>query len=273
MMIDTTTAAAVEHAVRTVAREDILPYFGRLETTHIAEKSPGDLVTVADRQAEAELTRHLTGILGGSVVVGEESVGDDSGTLELLRGDDPVWIIDPIDGTHNFTTDSPRFSVLVALAHRGQLLASWSYAPVLDWMAVAIAGQGSTVDGQRVQVRPAPPSLQYLDVCTTMPRLWTPEHRASMNALCHNGVSLSYFDTSGLEYVECAAGRRTAMLMNWEHVWDHAAGVLLQQEAGGVVVGADGAPFRLAGGNALPLIAAPDAATAAALHVAYAGLT
>ncbi len=53
-------------------------------------------------------------------------------------------------------------------------------------------------------------------------------------------------------------------------MWDHAAGVLLLAEAGGVTVGADGAPFRVSGGNALPLVAATDAALAAAVQAAYA---
>jgi fructose-1,6-bisphosphatase/inositol monophosphatase family enzyme len=182
-----------------------------------------------------------------------------------------VWIIDPIDGTHNFASDSPRFSTLVALAEGGELLASWSYAPALDWMATARLGAGAYVDGERLRVSPAPSSLRYFDVCTTMPRWWSPQQRTGMNALCRAGISLAFFDTSGLDYVECAAGRRGAMVLTWELIWDHAAGALLQAEAGGVLCGADGAPLRLAGGNRLPLIAAPDAATAAALHAAYAG--
>jgi fructose-1,6-bisphosphatase/inositol monophosphatase family enzyme len=86
-------------------------------------------------------------------------------------------------------------------------------------------------------------------------------------------VSLAFFDTTGLDYVEVAAGRRSVMIMPWEHAWDHAAGVLLLAEAGGVTCGADGAPFRVAGGNALPLVAAPDPALAALVHATYASRT
>jgi fructose-1,6-bisphosphatase/inositol monophosphatase family enzyme len=268
-VVDAAMTAEVERVIRAVARDQILPYFGRLEAGQIAEKSPGDLVTVADRAAEEALTEALTRMVPGSVVVGEEAVADDSTTLHRLTGDAPVWIIDPVDGTRNFADSSPRFSTLVTLAERGELLASWSYAPALNFMATAVRGCGSYVDGDRIRARPAPPTLRYLDVTTTMPRWWTPAQRAGMNALGHHGVSLSYFDTSGLEYVECASGRRTAMVLTWELVWDHAAGVLLVNEAGGVVCAADGAPFRVAGGNALPLIAAPDAGCAARLHTAY----
>ena len=269
-MIDEATMAEVERQIRRVAAERILPYFGRLNPDHIAEKTPGDLVTIADRGAEEDLTETLTRLIPGSVVVGEEGVADDPATLDRLRGDAPVWIIDPVDGTHNFASDSARFSTLVALADRGDIVASWSYAPALDWMAVARLGGGAFVDGERVRVRAVDPGLRHLDLLTTVPRWWTPRQRAGMNALGRAGVALGFFDTSGLEYVQIASGRRSAMVLTWELVWDHAAGVLLLAEAGGVTCGTDGAPFQIAGGNALPLVAAADAGLAEAIHAAYA---
>jgi fructose-1,6-bisphosphatase/inositol monophosphatase family enzyme len=272
-VIDEDVAAQVEREIRTVARDRILPYFGRLGTADVREKAPGDLVTAADRGAEEALTEALTRILPGSVVVGEEAVGDDPTVLRRLAGDDPVWIIDPVDGTHNFTQDSPRFTTLVTLAEQGELVASWTFAPALGRMATARRGGGAFVDGERVRVRTVPAELSYLDVCTTMPRHWSAEQRAGINALSRDGISLAFFDTSGLEYVEIAAGRRSVMVMPWQHPWDHAAGVLLLAEAGGVTCGADGAPFKVAGGNALPLVAAPDPELAALVQATYASGT
>jgi fructose-1,6-bisphosphatase/inositol monophosphatase family enzyme len=105
-----------------------------------------------------------------------------------------------------------------------------------------------------------------------MPRWWTPQHRAHMTALGRAGCALCFFDTSGLEYIELARGRRSVTVVTWDLVWDHAAGLLLHAEAGGVAVGVDGAPYRLAGGNALPLILAPSQRSAAAvLEVLAAG--
>jgi fructose-1,6-bisphosphatase/inositol monophosphatase family enzyme len=60
------------------------------------------------------------------------------------------------------------------------------------------------------------------------------------------------------------------MIVTWENPWDHAAGLLLHAEAGGVALTAAGEPFQLAGGNALPLVVAPDAATATSVHAAMA---
>ncbi|GAA3224046.1 inositol monophosphatase family protein [Actinocorallia longicatena] len=257
----------ISEIIRSVAATEVIPRFGALVEGDIVEKAPGDLVTVADRAAETALTGRLTALLPGSVVVGEEAVAADPAILGLIDGDAPVWIIDPIDGTHNFVSGSPRFATLVALAHHGELLASWTYAPVYDLLATATKGGGAFVDGERVTTGPGG-GLRFLDVAISPPRWLTDAQRATYNALAAHGVSLSFFDTSGLQYIELAAGRRTAMVCGWEYPWDHAAGLLLHAEAGGVTLTADGSPFRLSGGNTLPFVCAPDAATALAVHTA-----
>ena len=269
-MFSARDADEVDRIVRTVADQEIMPRFGRLTAADIGEKAPGDLVTVADRAAEEALSVALSNLMPGSVVVGEEAVGADARVLDALAGDAPVWVIDPIDGTHNYAYDNPRFATLVALCHRGELLASWTYAPALDLMATARVGAGAYVNGVRVRVASPPSGLRYLDLCTAQQKWWTAADRGRFNAMCRAGVSLCFFDTSGLEYIELATGRRAAMVLTWEFPWDHAAGLLLHAEAGGVSMARDGRRFTLAGGNALPFVVAPDEACAAALHATFA---
>jgi fructose-1,6-bisphosphatase/inositol monophosphatase family enzyme len=269
-VIDSHTVSAVERIIRDVAGREILPRFGRLTAADITEKAPGDLVTVADRRAEEALSAQLTAIVPGSVVVGEEAVSADAGVMDMLAGPAPVWIVDPIDGTHNFVADNARFTTLVALADRGRLVASWTYAPVLNIMATATAGGGAYVDGRRARVRSAPTDLAHLDVTTPQQKWWNPEQQRQFNALSRHDVAWSFFDTSAFEYIELACGRRTAMVLTWEFPWDHAAGLLLHAEAGGVTTTRDGAPFCLTGGNALPFVCAPTEACAALIHAALA---
>jgi fructose-1,6-bisphosphatase/inositol monophosphatase family enzyme len=269
-VIDNNGMAEVEQVIRDVAEREILPWFGQLTAADISQKAPGDLVTVADRGAEAALAATLTTIVPGSVVVGEEAVGADADVLTMLGGSAPVWIVDPIDGTHNFVANNARFTTLVALAHQGELIASWTYAPVLNVMATALAGRGAYVDGRRARVRAAPPNLVHLDVTTPQQKWWTADQRLQFNRLSHHDVAWSFFDTSAFEYIELACGRRTAMILTWEYPWDHAAGLLLHAEAGGVTLTREGMPFRLTGGNALPFVSAPDAACAERIHAALA---
>ncbi len=265
-MIDTKGQLEVERVLRSVADEEVLPRFRHLSRAQISEKSPGEIVTVADRAAEAALGAALTAIVPGSVVVGEESVSTDPDVLHALAGADPVWIIDPIDGTEAYVNGNPRFTMLVALADRGRLVASWTYGPALGVLATATDGGGAFINGVRARVRPAGPGLRDLDVVTPQPRWWTDRTRTQINDLCRSGIALSFFDTSGLEYLRLAAGRRTAMVVTWEHVWDHAAGLLLNAEAGGVDAAVDGRSFDLTGTNALPLVIAPSREVAGEIH-------
>jgi hypothetical protein len=88
---------AVEKLIRSVAAEQIMPRWQHLLQEQINEKTPGDLVTIADKEAEARLTEALAGLIPGSRVVGEEAVSADP---RLLDGLDQgcVWLVDPLDG-------------------------------------------------------------------------------------------------------------------------------------------------------------------------------
>lgn len=249
-----------------VAEQDILPRWRRLEPGDVREKAPGDFVTVADRAAEEHLGRLLTSALPGSAVVGEEAVAYDQGILRLLDGDRPVWVIDPIDGTKNFVKGRTDFATLVALLHRGQIVASWTYGPATGRTGTALAGHGAFIDGERAATSVASAELSALTVATSRPSWWTPQQRWHMTNLQAEGVRIESFANSGLEYLNLAAGTRTAMLLYWDNIWDHAAGLLLCSEAGGAVIAADGGTFRLSGATPLPFVAAADAATATALQ-------
>jgi fructose-1,6-bisphosphatase/inositol monophosphatase family enzyme len=271
-MISVDGVAEVEHIIRRVNDQAIVPRFRSLGADQVAMKGPMDPVTVADREAEQLLTEALTAFLPGSVVVGEEAVSDDPAGLAALTGDAPVWIIDPLDGTRNFIAESARFSTLVALAHRGELVASWTHAPILGLTGTALAGHGAWVNGARVSTAAATGrSLTGIDVATSHPVWWPAGYGRAVDDLRTGGVEVVYYDSAGLEYLDVAAGKRTAMILTWEHCWDHAAGLLMVAEAGGHSATLDGGPFRLAGGNQLPFFVTADAGAADALRALLGG--
>ncbi|WP_329284638.1 inositol monophosphatase family protein [Streptomyces sp. NBC_00691] len=252
----------VEEAVRKAAAAEIMPRFRQLAADDIVEKNgPHDLVTVADRAAEAHLTESLTALLPGSVVVGEEAVHADPAVYDALRGDAPVWIVDPVDGTRQFVHGDPGFCTLVALARHGELLASWTYAPALDEFAVAVRGRGATLNGLPLHAgSPAPGEV--LEVATSHPDYTTPDQKRALLGLVAEGIAPRPCGSAGLEYLAVARGALAATAFSWEYAWDHAAGLLLVTEAGGTHTTLAGEPFRITGGNALPFTAARDAATA-----------
>jgi fructose-1,6-bisphosphatase/inositol monophosphatase family enzyme len=254
--------ADVEAAVRQAAREAITPRFRQLAADDISEKDgPHDLVTVADQEAEAHLERSLTALLPGSVLVGEEGVHADPGRGAATRGEAPVWIVDPVDGTAAFVRGEPDFSTLVALAHRGEVHACWLYAPAQDLMATARRGHGAVVNGGVALRTGRPGPDQVLEVATSHPDRTSAAHREALMRLVAPGVAPRPCVSAGLEYLHVAGGELDAICFTWDSPWDHAAGLLLVAEAGGVNATTAGEPFRITGGNALPFVAARDAET------------
>ncbi|MGW2640448.1 inositol monophosphatase family protein [Streptomyces sp. NPDC001348] len=255
-------AADVEEAIRKAAAAEILPRFRRLAAHDIDQKSgPHDLVTDADRLAELHLTDRLGALLPGSLVVGEEAVHADPATYRAIQGDAPVWIIDPVDGTRQFVHGDEGFCTLVALAHRGVTLASWTYAPVHDRLATAVRGKGAFLDGEPLHAGTPDPGRD-LRVATSHPDFTTDEQKRALLGLWTQGVAPRPCGSAGLEYLAVARGELDATAFSWEAAWDHTAGLLLVEEAGGAHLTLAGEPFRITGGNALPFTAARDAATA-----------
>ncbi|MBN0044540.1 inositol monophosphatase [Streptomyces actuosus] len=261
----------VEEAVRTAAAAEIVPRFRRLAAHEVDEKSgPHDLVTDADRRAELHLTEALGALLPGSAVVGEEAVHANPLSYEAIRGEAPVWIVDPVDGTRQFVHGDDGFCTLVALAQGGVVHASWTYAPARGQLAVAVRGGGAYLDGKRLFAGPPEPGRD-LRVATSHPDYTTEEQKLALLGLRTSGVAPRPCGSAGLEYLAVARGESDATAFSWEAAWDHAAGLLLVEEAGGAHLTVTGEPFRITGGNDLPFTAARDAATARRIAALLAG--
>ncbi|MEU9351067.1 inositol monophosphatase family protein [Streptomyces griseoloalbus] len=255
-------APDVEESIRKAAAQEIMPRWRRLAAHEVDLKTgPHDLVTDADRKAELYLTEALLALLPGSVVVGEEAVHANPASYEAIQGEAPVWIVDPVDGTRQFVHGDPGFCTLVALARRGVLYASWTYAPARDQLATAVRGHGAHLDGERLRAGSPEPGRD-LRVATSHPDYTTDEQKRALLGLWTDGMAPRACGSAGLEYLAVARGELDATAFSWEAAWDHAAGVLLVEEAGGTHLTRAGLPFGIRGGNTLPFTAARDAATA-----------
>ena len=165
---------AVAALLREVAASEVLPRFRNLAKADVrAKTSAQDLVTLADLEAERVLTARLPALLPGSVVVGEEAAYADPRVLERLDGETPVWVIDPVDGTANFSAGRPTFAMIVALVDRGQTVAGWILDPLHDRMALAERGAGAWLGDTRIQAHPADGPLLSWQGCAYGPRAKT----------------------------------------------------------------------------------------------------
>lgn len=216
-----------------VSREVILPRFRALGDQDVREKNPGDLVTIADTEAELHLSQRLMALLPGSTVVGEEGVAEDPSVLDRLGGQAPVWIIDPIDGTGNFVKGKAEFAIIVALVVNQTTIQGWIHDPLLFRTSLAVQGAGSWCGGHRVRVstdRSAP---------LTGATAW-----GDRATLAKAGLGLRQLGSAAHEYLALLDGSLDFSCYRRLHPWDHAAGVLMYSEAGGIAACLDGSAYR-----------------------------
>lgn len=261
--------AEVVQLVRAVARTEIMPRFRNLQPGDVQTKSgPLDLVTTADHQAELRLATGLERLFPGSVVVGEEAASRDPDLLAAIEPAPLCFVVDPVDGTANFCAGLPLFGTMVAVLRYGVVVGAVIHDPVGDDTAVAQAGQGAWLEnaaGAREALHVAAP-VPLNAMAGAVSWRYMPEPQRSM--VCRNLPrlgSVADYRCAAHQYRMLAAGHCHYLVFHRLMPWDHAAGWLLHQEAGGYSALLDGRPYSPAvvtGG----LICAPDAASWTALR-------
>ena len=229
MLPDTDKVADI---IREVAAEEIVPRFRALADGEISEKNSGDLVTVADIEAERALCRALRGLVPGAALIGEEQAEDAPHLIDALAGTEPVWVIDPVDGTLNFVRGNPCFAVILAYCEGGKTRAGWIYDPLSQSMVSTVAGEGAWENGRRLRAAAGGALAEMAGSLGSGPRKrLMRRHEAGEQGLPRN---ISRYGCVGHEYMDLARGRlHFARYANRLKPWDHAAGVLVHEEAGG----------------------------------------
>lgn len=228
--------------IRDAAERAILPRFRKLADHEIISKAADDLVTVADRESEAILAESLARLLPEAAIVGEEGVFADPAALDRV-GDALCWIIDPLDGTHNFAEGKAPFGVLIALAQAGEAIAGWLYDPLSGRLCHAVRGKGAWMDGERITARrseaPLPIaaiSLLYMDPA---------KREAVKSGIAPHYALVDIPRCAAEQYPRLALGQNDVSIFERTLPWDHAAGVLFLNEAGGKAARLDGSPYRV----------------------------
>lgn len=228
--------------IRETAERDVLPRFRRLESHEIMEKNPGEMLTIADIEAEERLTRLLSDLVPGSAVVGEEAVSRNPDTLNLLQDAGPAWLVDPVDGTANFAAGREVFGIIVCYLIDGIARAGWIHDPCSGKTAVAMAGEGAWLDGERMKSA-APAPLEKMTGTLNVGHFPNSKHKAVRQA-AERFQKIHSYRCAAHDYMALAGGAKNFSLYRRLWPWDHAAGVLLLAEAGGHTARLDGQPYR-----------------------------
>jgi fructose-1,6-bisphosphatase/inositol monophosphatase family enzyme len=232
----------VGQLLRHAARTAVLPLFRHLAADDIEEKAPGELVTVADRESERIIEAGLRELLPGSTVVGEEGVAADPQVLDRVGDSGPVWLVDPVDGTTNFAAGRGPFMMMIALLCDGVTRTGWIFDPLADRLMTAERGAGAQVDGVDVHAgtgeRPERPRGVVASRYLPMPlRTQVPLRAAELGEL------LPGQHCAGHEYPAIVTGAQDYTFFWRTLPWDHAAGALFTEEAGGLVRRLDGTAY------------------------------
>jgi fructose-1,6-bisphosphatase/inositol monophosphatase family enzyme len=227
--------------LRFAAEKAVMPRWRNLAVGDVEEKAKDDLVTIADREVEQFLSEALTRLSPDVAVVGEEACAADPTVLDRLSG--PCWIIDPIDGTANFASGQGHFAIMVALADGGDTLAGWIYDPKRQRLCRARKGEGAFIDDVRVAAGPGgstPPAL------AAMTRYMAPSQRSVFEREIVPHYTMAEAPGCAAEqYPLVAVGGHDIAIYERTLPWDHAAGALFLNEAGGRCARQDGTPYRV----------------------------
>lgn len=226
--------------IAAIAREAgalLLKYFH--QRVKVEYKGDVDLVTEADRNSEKLIVERIKARWPGHDIVGEE------GTRTAFNSD-YRWYVDPLDGTTNFAHGYPVFCVSMALEHKGERIAGVLYDPTRDELFAAEKGKGAWLNGDRIHVSKTASLAESL-VATGFP---SHKRHKNPNIYFYHQITLRTHGvrragSAALDLACVASGRYDGF---WEfnlNPWDTAAGVLLVEEAGGVVTNFSGGPFQI----------------------------
>jgi myo-inositol-1(or 4)-monophosphatase len=239
---------------RTVANEAAVLLRGAADNVGAirSKTNPRDLVTEWDMRSEALIRARLHALTPDIPILGEEA-----GESGARAGSEARWLIDPVDGTVNFSHGLPLFAVVVALEQRGEPVVGVVVAPALGWEFYARVGGGAFMsdrDGARPLSVSRVTSLDQAVLATGFPydratnphnnfRQW--EHFQRVAGACRR------LGAASLDLCFVARGWLDGYWETQLKPWDLSAGALIVREAGGRVTGIDGGPFVSDSGHAI----------------------
>ncbi len=210
------------------AGEILLKRFYKFDRGEIQMKSQHEILTKADLAAEKEILKYIKNNFPEHKILSEES-GDNN------KESDYLWIIDPLDGTTNFSMHNPLFCVSIGVAYKGEMILGVIFAPYLDEIYVAELGKGAKRNNKKI----SPSNMKKGKLLNTFCHGST-EEDIKRAVKYYNKQKLNDFDcrqlgSAAIELAYVACGRIESIAIPGANAWDVSAGALLVREAGGIV--------------------------------------
>ncbi|MEP6645893.1 MAG: inositol monophosphatase family protein [Saprospiraceae bacterium] len=223
---------------------------GKVKERDIEIKSHNSLVSYVDKQAEKILVSGLSPLIPGAGFITEEE------TVSQIKSE-YTWILDPLDGTTNFLQQIPCYSVSIGLVHNDQLVLGVVRDVEREETFYAWKGGGAWCNGQRIHVSNRT-DVSDAVVATGFPyasRDVLPQLTAVFDYFLKNARGIRRLGSAAIDLAYVACGRFDAYYETTLNAWDIAGGIIIVEEAGGVVTSFSGIHDMLSSGQ---VIAAPS---------------
>ena len=221
---------------------ELFKRYGKYNRREQKFKSAHEIVTPADLAAEKIILAKIRKDFPTHEILSEEA-----GRLKKTARTDTdfLWIIDPLDGTHNFSFHNPFWAVSIALAYKGEIILGVIFAPILNELYVAESGEGAWLNGRRLKVSDIKDGRALQAVCSG-------SHPTDIKFMTKyygyqklHSLDARQLGSAALELAYTAGGRLESIVIAGARSWDVAAGILLVREAGGTVTDFKNQPWNL----------------------------
>jgi len=217
----------------------IIGHFGRREEVH--SKGRANFTTGTDLAVESAVLGLLRAEYPDHAVLSEET---SDAVADWRRG--WLWVVDPIDGTHNFSQGIPHFCFTIALCHDGEPVLGLTYAPVTGEEFFARKGRGLRVNGEPASASSTPSLAEsVLGVDLGYDDSRAAKMLSLLSELWPGVQSVRVMGSAALGLAFAACGRFDVFVHNFLYPWDLAAGILLVREGGGIVLDRDEVPVTI----------------------------
>jgi len=213
----------------------LLHYHGKKELVKV--KPNKSFVAEADLEANEAIIKTIKKQFPEHSILSEETGFDGNKS-------DYKWVIDPLDGTHNFLHGLPIFGTSIALEHKNKLILGVLHFPILHFTAVAEKGKGAFLNGERINVSDKK-IMEHSFLAFEFSYSNRKEKIGFLESLMHKTVDVRNFGSAIYNLLLVASGKCDAYIVMSTNEWDVAAGFLLVEEAGGKITDLMGKKYNL----------------------------
>lgn len=217
------------------ASKVLLKYYGKKET--IRQKPNKSLVAKADIEADRVIKKTIQNQFPHHNILSEESGFED-------KKSDFKWVIDPMDGTHNFLHKIPIFGTSIGLEYKNEPIFGVLHFPVLGITAIAEKGKGAFSNGKKIYVSNKK-NLDHSFILCEFAYANRKEKTAFLEKLVHKTIDIRNFGSAIYNLWLIATGKCDGYVLLSTHEWDIAAGFLIVEEAGGKITDLKGKKRKL----------------------------